>query len=155
MPGKKITKNSRNEIERIVHALAKKYSHSVYHYEFEDLCQTIWYLILVAKKKYDPKRGSFERFAFYFADLKLKDHFWRGANFPEVKGEFSLLHIRARFIGEAESFPDKGNRTTEELPDIARLRIEGYTFTEISQKLKIPYGTLKRKWKTYTKSLGA
>ncbi len=155
MSGKKKTKNNLNEIERVVHVLAKKYSHSVYHYEFEDLCQTIWYLVLVAKKKYDPLRGTFKRFAFYFADLKLKDHFWRGANFPEVKGEFSLLHIKACFIDEVGDFSNKGSEITEELPDIARLRVEGYTLVEISQKLKIPYGTLKRKWRTYTKSLGA
>ncbi len=144
-----------NELEPVVRSLTRKYAHSVNTSEFDDLCQTIWYLILVAKKKYDPIRGSFKRFAFYFANMKLKDHFWRSTNLPETKGEFSLLHIKAYFVNETENLPDKGLEISEELPDIARLKIEGYTLSEISQKLKIPYGTLKRKWRTYAKSLGA
>ena len=144
-----MSRNDLNEIERVVHALAKKYHNSVYKCEFEDLCQTIWYLVLMAKKKYDPSRGSFKRYAFYFANLKLKDHFWRGANFPGIKKDFSLLHIKAHFTDEIENFSKKVTTIKEDLPEFARLRVEGYTLSEISQKLKISRRTLKRKLKAY------
>lgn len=86
----------KNDLDRVAASLVKKYSYSVYSHEIEDLRQTIWYLILIAKKKYKPERGvPFEAWAHYYARMKLRDHFGRGINLPETKGAFTLLHNKA------------------------------------------------------------
>lgn len=86
----------KNEIERVVNSLAKKYARSVYRHEAEDLRQTIWYLVMMAKDRFNPDRKvPFEAWAYYYADMKLKDHFGRGVNLPKTKGLFTLLHSRA------------------------------------------------------------
>lgn len=91
-----LDKNDMKDIEMVVATLTKKYLHSVYSYEIDDLKQTIWYLIFMAKTKYDPQKEiPFKAWAHYYANMKLTDHFWRGANFPETKGAFTLLHTRA------------------------------------------------------------
>jgi DNA-directed RNA polymerase specialized sigma subunit len=90
-------------LERVVASLAKKYSYSVYPHERDDLKQTIWYLILIAKEKYDPGKGvPFEAWAYYYANMKLIDHFWQGANLPQTKGAFTLLHTKAHELTELD-----------------------------------------------------
>jgi hypothetical protein len=59
------------------------------------------YLVLKAKEKYNPNRKvPFEAWAYYYARMKLRDHFWRGNNLPGTKGTFTLLHIKARQLHE-------------------------------------------------------
>ncbi|WP_036223043.1 sigma factor [Mesoaciditoga lauensis] len=88
-------------LERVVSSLMKKYTYSVYEHELQDLKQTIWYLVIISKAKYDPKRGiPFEAWAYYYAKMKLRDHFWRGTNFPQTKGAFTLLHTKAKKLYE-------------------------------------------------------
>ena len=94
-------RNGTKSLERVAETLTKKYSYSVYSHERNDLKQTIWYLILVAKTKYDPRRGvPFEAWAYYYANMKLRDHFWSGANLPQTKGTFTLLHTKGFKIVE-------------------------------------------------------
>ncbi|GEM_PF-1407609 len=144
--GKK-EKNSLAELKPIFYALRKKYVHSVYPPEVEDLEQTIWYLILLAIEKYEPKKGTLRNFAFYFSDQKLKDHFWRRVNLPQTQGKFTLLHLKATFMEEEKFIGDKNVKISEDLTPLLRLKIQGYTFVEISKKLNISYGTVRRKWK--------
>ncbi len=132
--------------KRVVKKLVSKYSHSVRPCEVEDLEQTVWFLFLIASSLYDPKRGCFEGFAFYFADRKLKDHFWRRVKLPKSEGGFNLLHIKASFADE-EKFISQETRKKEEFPDILRMKAEGYTFMEMSQMLGISYSTARRRWK--------
>ncbi len=94
-------KNEMKDLERVAAALTNKYFYSVYPYEREDLKQTIWYLIFVSKSKYDPvKKIPFEAWVYYYADMKLRDHFWRGTNLPQTKGTFTLLHTKATKLYE-------------------------------------------------------
>jgi DNA-directed RNA polymerase specialized sigma subunit len=89
------------ELERVVASLVKRHRGSVYSHEIEDLKQTIWYLVLKAKEKYNPNRKvPFEAWAYYYARMKLRDHFWRGSNLPGTKGSFTLLHIKAERLYE-------------------------------------------------------
>ena len=91
-----LDKNEVKALERVVASLTKKYSYSVFSHERDDLKQTIWYLMLIAKEKYDPDREvPFEAWAYYYANMKLVDHFWQGANLPQTKGAFTLLHTKA------------------------------------------------------------
>jgi DNA-directed RNA polymerase specialized sigma subunit len=96
-----------DKMERAVRKLVSKYAHSVRKCEFEDLCQTIWYLVISSKKTYDPSKGkSPESYAYYFADMKLKDHFGRRVNLPGTSGVFSLLQFKADMIDDTENLPD-------------------------------------------------
>ena len=89
------------ELKRVVASLVKRHTNSVYSHEMDDLKQTIWYLVLKAKEKYDPKRGvPFEAWAYYYTKMKLRDHFWRGSNLPGTKGTFTLLHTKASKLYE-------------------------------------------------------
>ncbi|WP_456399309.1 hypothetical protein [Mesoaciditoga sp.] len=142
------------ELKRIFYKLRRKYLYSVHSSEREDLEQTIWYLMLLAMKKYDPKRGTLQNFAYYFSDQKLKDHFWRGANLPETKGSFTLLHLKAALVEDDNSLPKaeaSNEEKIEELPNFLLLKIEGYTLVEIAKKLEMSYGSVERKWKKYVK----
>ncbi len=96
-------KNDTKLLERVAATLTRKYSYSVYKHELNDLKQTIWYLMILAKVKYDPNRGApIEAWAYYYANMKLRDHFWRGANLPQTKGSFTLLHTKGFKIVEFE-----------------------------------------------------
>ena len=150
--GKK-AKSETNELTQIFYKLKKKYAYSVYPSEREDLEQTIWYLMLLAMKKYDPKRGTLQNFAYYFADQKLKDHFWRRVNLPETKGNFTLLHLKAALVEDDEALPDKRMKKSIDLPYFLRLKAEGYNLSEIATKMNISYGTARRRWKKYVEEI--
>jgi DNA-directed RNA polymerase specialized sigma24 family protein len=143
-----------NELESVFRTLKRKYAYSVYPCEIEDLEQTIWYLILLAIEKYDESRGSLKNFAFYFANQKLKDHFWRRVNLPESKGNFTLLHMKAALVEDEDSLPDEERiEEIEELPIILQLKSEGYTLMEIAKKLKMSYGSVERRWKKHVEEI--
>ncbi len=129
-----------------VSRLVRKYSYSVRKCERKDLEQTVWFLLLLAKKKYNSQIGDFQGFAYYFADRKLKDHFWRRANLPSTKGAFTLLHMKANFANEGDFKCLEENRSFE-FPQVLEMKAEGYSFLEIAEKLGISYSTVRRKWK--------
>ncbi len=143
-------KNEKNSFlsesaRKAVKKLTKKYSYSVRPCEIEDLEQTIWFLFLVARTLYDPTKGFFEGFAFYFADRKLKDHFSRRVKLPKSEGKFTLLHIKASSLKEdpALETPER----SKDFPRILKMKAEGYSFKEISEKLGVSYATVRRRWK--------
>ncbi len=120
-----------DKMERVVRKLVSKYAGSVRRCEFEDLCQTIWYLVLSSKKTYNPSKGkSPESYAFYFADMKLKDHFGRRVNLPGTSGVFSLLQFKADMIEDTENLPDL-SEDQNFLDNVAEK--EKYTIDEVSE----------------------
>ncbi len=138
-----------DRIERVVRKIVKNYSHSVRRCEFEDLCQTVWYLVLIAKQKYNPSIGTFEGFAYYFVNMKLKDHFGRGVNLPYTDGNFSLLQIRADLIEDTDTLFDVPQEMEEEIPEVIKMKIEGYTPLEISKIMKISYRKVRKTLNDY------
>lgn len=133
-----------DKTEEVVRHLVKEYARSVKKCEFEDLCQTVWYLVLLSAKKYDPSKGkSIEAYAYYFANMKLKDHFHRRVKLPETDGTFSLLQIKADMVDDTENLPDTAEYEDKfySMPDEVKLHFEGYNLDEIATILK----TSKRK----------
>lgn len=131
-----------DKMERVVRHLVKSYARSVRRCEIEDLYQTVWYLVLLSVKSYDPSQSkSIESYAYYFADMKLRDHFWRRVKLPETDGSFSLLQIKANMMEDMENLPDMAE--SENLPypvsDVVELKSQGYTSYEIEKILKISH----------------
>ncbi len=143
------------EMEKIVRAIVKKYAHSVKKDEFEDLCQTVWYLVLFSEKTYNGQKGmSPQSYAYYFADMKLRDHFDRQVKLPGTDGKFSLLRMKAVNFEDEEQLPDTFEFTIEEeIPQAIKLKSEGYTLEEISKILKASMRSVRRTIKEYQKSI--
>ncbi|HEU24273.1 MAG TPA: hypothetical protein ENO32_04095, partial [Mesoaciditoga lauensis] len=134
------------EMEKTVRAIVKKYAYSVKRDEFEDLCQTVWYLVLLSEKTYDSQKGmSPQSYAYYFADMKLRDHFDRQIKLPGTDGDFSLLRMKAMNFEDAEKLPDTFEFTIEEeIPEVIKLKSEGYTLEEISKILRASMRKVRR-----------
>ncbi|WP_161848170.1 sigma factor [Athalassotoga saccharophila] len=143
------------EMEKTVRAIVKKYAHSVKRDEFEDLCQTVWYLVLLSEKTYDKQKGmSPQSYAYYFADMKLRDHFDRQIKLPGTDGEFSLLRMKAISFEDTDQLPDTIEFTIEdEIPSAIKLKSEGYTLEEISKILKASMRKIRRTIKEYQRSI--
>jgi|UniRef100_A0A7V3VSD0 DNA-directed RNA polymerase specialized sigma24 family protein len=145
-----------DKIEIVVRTIVKNYAHSVRRCEFEDLCQTVWYLVCLAKTKYDPQKGPFESFAYYFADLKLKDHFGRRVKLPGTDGTFSLLQFKTDLLEDSENVSDLNDVQEEfkmdDLPESLELLSEGYTLLEISKILQISGRQIRKELRSYMKS---
>lgn len=145
-----------NEMEKVTRAIVKKYANSVRKNEFEDLCQTVWYLVLLSSKSYNDQKGmSPQSYAYYFADMKLRDHFDRQIKLPGTDGTFSLLQMKAFIVEDPEKLPDIEEfiKIEDEVPQVIKLKSEGYTLKEISRILNESMRKVRRSLKTYQEQM--
>jgi len=138
--------------------LVKKLSSELYLrykerlYSREDLEQTVWYLAILAKTKYDPAKGSFVNYLCYYVKRKIAAHM-NGESLPKVAGSPFSLHRDPLLDTDRMQIPYHTNTKAVVLdivndPVVDLLR-EGYKPREVCKKTNLTRKQLREHLSKY------
>jgi len=136
-------------IYKVTHEFAKRRGYNIAPYDIEDLKQEAVLIVLNSLESYDPSRGKISTYITLKINSNLKD-LLRKQRINDTPSDLSLLenklvYTQSNLDPEVINLTKKINSLSPKDKAIIDLRLNGFSWVDISKKLNLSITVLGRK----------